>query len=71
MKWSSFSPLYYHFSKSYSLKSVKPLFKLKGLCAGDSHFKNFGFLYNPTSLVNSILALNDLDDVIECPLILF
>lgn len=69
-KWRAFAPLYYlladQVTNSLRLKTYKDI---SGLCLGDAHLENFGFLYNPT-LKKSQFTLNDFDDVSQCPLIL-
>ena len=69
MKWRSFPPYYYEMVDR--LKSQFPqqknFFAQSGLCAGDAHLENFGFLYRPDKK-DAIFSINDLDDVSTCPL---
>lgn len=71
MKWRSFPPYYYQMVDRLQKELVKykSLTAAKGLCAGDAHLENFGYLYLPDTN-QSKFGLNDLDDVSECTLIL-
>ena len=63
-KWRSFVPYYYEMIKR---SEVSDLFKKRmGLCAGDPHLENFGYISE--SKDKSLFTLNDLDDVTECSL---
>lgn len=50
------------------LPIINKLLEINGLCMGDAHLENFGFLYQNSKL--SIFAPNDIDDFDRCPLIL-
>jgi hypothetical protein len=64
MKWRSFPPYYWDLLKRSSAVLGAKFADRKGLCAGDSHFENFGFIYNGSVL----FSVNDLDDVSMCSL---
>lgn len=69
MKWRSFPPYYYELYDRVSGQfGNKKLTSGKGLCAGDAHLENFGFLYLPETK-STIFGLNDLDDVSACSLL--
>lgn len=62
-KWRSFPPYYYELiNRSVSSRELK---NRKGMCAGDPHLENFGFIANGDS---PIFTINDLDDVTSCSL---
>jgi hypothetical protein len=63
-KWRSFPPYYYEMLKRS--KVAKPLMERPGLCAGDPHIENFGFI--PDSSNTTLFTLNDLDDSTQCSL---
>lgn len=61
-KWRGFPPYYYELIDRMDVfSSSKPR---RGLCAGDAHLENFGFLY----MYTPHFSLNDLDDVAPCSL---
>jgi hypothetical protein len=62
-KWRSFPPYYYELIQ----RSVKneDLKARRGMCAGDPHLENFGFI---SGLAEPIFTINDLDDVTACSL---
>jgi hypothetical protein len=66
----SFIPYYY--AHVYDLTDFLPIHKklksFKGMIVGDAHVENFGFLINNKG--QSVLSLNDFDDVITGPLYL-
>jgi uncharacterized protein (DUF2252 family) len=63
-KWRSFPPYFYQLVKR---SEQAKLFQDRiGLCAGDPHLENFGFLPLPNG--RSVFTLNDLDDATECSL---
>ena len=63
-KWRSFPPYFYQLVKRS--QQAKLFQDRRGLCAGDPHLENFGFL--PLSNGRSVFTLNDLDDATECSL---
>lgn len=69
MKWRSFPPYYYELYDRLSVEfKSKNITTVKGLCAGDAHLENFGFLYLPEKK-STLFGLNDLDDVSYCNLL--
>ncbi len=69
MKWRSFPPYYYElYDRLNRDLNSKKFTAMKGLCAGDAHLENFGFLYLPDNK-SSVFSLNDLDDVSPCYLL--
>lgn len=64
MKWRSFPPYYWDMLKRSNVVLGAKFAERKGLCAGDSQFENFGFIFVGTP----IFSVNDLDDVSMCPL---
>jgi hypothetical protein len=63
-KWRSFPPYYYELlSRSTDILGGS-FMNRKGMCAGDPHLENFGFLY----LGRAFFYLNDLDDASGCSL---
>lgn len=61
-KWRSFPPYYYEMlDRSPEGKKLK---SRSGLCAGDAHIENFGFIHGTPSQ----FTINDLDDVTPCDL---
>lgn len=63
-KWRSFPPYFYNLvSRSGNILGTH-FNERRGLCAGDAHFENFGFLY----MGKPFFSLNDLDDVSACAL---
>lgn len=61
-KWRSFPPYYYQMMDR--IPEGNELRSRPGLCAGDPHLENFGFIYgNPP-----VFTLNDMDDVTPCSL---
>lgn len=63
-KWRSFPPYYFELLTRLNHSQVKKINNRRGLCAGDPHLENFGFIYAP----KPYFTLNDLDDVSECSL---
>ncbi len=59
-KWRAFPPYFYELVS----RSGADLKSRQGLCAGDPHLENFGFVY----MGKPFFSLNDLDDVATCPL---
>lgn len=62
-KWRSFPPYYYEMIKrsvNDSKFNARP-----GLCAGDAHLENFGFIANGKT---PIFTINDMDDITSCSL---
>lgn len=69
MKWRSFPPYYYElYDRLNTQFKSKKFSSIKGLCAGDAHLENFGFLYLPEKN-STLFGLNDLDDVSACHLL--
>ena len=64
MKWRSFPPYYWDMLKRSSVVLGPKFAERKGLCAGDSHFENFGFIFGKSPY----FSVNDLDDVSMCAL---
>ena len=63
-KWRSFPPYFYEMVQRSRFASQ---FKSRmGLCAGDPHLENFGFI--PDKNQQSLLTLNDMDDATMCSL---
>jgi hypothetical protein len=71
-KWRAFPPLYYSLVKDVvSTEVLQKLIEIKGLCVGDPHFENFGYLVNPKNMDEPIFTINDIDDsVLNCSIIL-
>ncbi len=69
LKWRSFPPYYYELYDRVigGNQKNKKFTSSRGLCAGDAHLENFGFLYLPEKK-STLFGLNDLDDVSECSL---
>ncbi len=63
-KWRSFPPYYYELINRMSPYLGDDFFQRPGLCAGDPHLENFGFIF----LKNTIFTVNDLDDATPCSL---
>ncbi len=61
-KWTAFPPYFYHLVDRASKDSLSGRI---GLCAGDAHLENFGFLLHNGS---ALFGLNDLDDSAMCSL---
>ena len=62
-KWRSFPPYYYDLiSRSVQGLDLK---SRKGMCAGDPHLENFGFI---ATGAEPLFTINDLDDVTTCSL---
>lgn len=63
-KWRSFPPYFYEMVQRSPYVSL--FNSRKGLCAGDPHLENFGFI--PSGNQSSLLTLNDMDDATTCSL---
>lgn len=63
-KWRAFPAYYYDLLGRLSGVLGNDFFTRQGLCAGDPHLENFGFLF----LGKTVFTINDLDDVSPCPL---
>src|SRR3989338_1838749 len=63
-KWRSFPPYYYELITRLKKSRASKMISRPGLCAGDPHLENFGFIYSDQPL----FTLNDLDDVSLCSL---
>jgi hypothetical protein len=63
-KWRSFPPYFYEMVKSSKL--ISKLSNRQGLCTGDPHIENFGFL--PLKKDSVQFGINDLDDATNCKL---
>lgn len=50
------------------LPIINRLLEINGLCMGDAHLENFGFLFQTAKV--SIFAPNDVDDFDRCPLVM-
>lgn len=62
-KWRSFPPYYYDLIAR--LVKGQDLKARQGMCAGDPHLENFGFI---ASGAEPLFTINDLDDVTTCSL---
>ena len=63
-KWTAFPPYYYQLLDRLQLELGVFFKDRQGLCAGDAHWENFGYLY----MGQSHFGLNDLDDTAVCSL---
>ncbi len=61
-KWRSFPPYFYDLVKRTKISSS--ISKRQGLCTGDPHVENFGFL--PLKKESVHFGINDLDDATDC-----
>lgn len=63
-KWRSFPPYYYELLNRMASHLGSSFTQRPGLCAGDPHLENFGFIY----LKKTLFTINDLDDATPCSL---
>lgn len=63
-KWRAFPPYFYELLTRSSQILGNTFLTRPGLCAGDPHLENFGYVY----MGRPFFSLNDLDDVAACSL---